>query len=67
MGSNCNGFFAFLGGAIVGAVAGVLLAPERGKVMRLRVRRALQERGLFLDEDQLDVLLSRVTVSEEEV
>ena len=33
---------AFLGGAIVGAVAALLFAPEKGSVARKKIKKALQ-------------------------
>ena len=38
-----NGLLAFLGGAVVGAVVGVLFAPEKGEVTRRKIGRAVQD------------------------
>lgn len=60
---NCNGFFAFLGGAVVGAVAALLLAPEKGENARARVRRSIQDytdrvdTAVFLSEDDIDEMV----------
>lgn len=60
---NCNGFFAFLGGAVVGAVAALLLAPEKGDKTRARVRRSLQDytdrvdTAVFLSEEDIDEMV----------
>lgn len=60
---NCNGFFAFLGGAVVGAVAALLLAPEKGDKTRARVRRSIQDytdrvdSAVFLTEDDVTAMV----------
>ena len=41
-----NYFFTFLGGAAVGAVAGLLLAPEKGSDLRERIAEALRSEEL---------------------
>lgn len=38
-----NGFMAFLGGAAIGAIVGILFAPEKGRVTRHRIRKAVDE------------------------
>lgn len=40
----------FLAGAAVGAVAGILYAPEKGAVTRERLRRGAQELAAELEE-----------------
>ena len=37
-------FFAFLGGAVVGAAVALLLAPEKGEVTRGKIREAVNSR-----------------------
>lgn len=38
-----NGVMAFLGGAVVGAIVGVLFAPEKGEVTRRKIGKAVVE------------------------
>lgn len=38
-----NGFLAFLGGAAVGAVVGILFAPDKGDVTRRKIKKAVDE------------------------
>lgn len=67
---NLGLFAAFLGGALVGAAAGVLFAPESGKETRRKLakegtrladalKEKLQERGLNISTKDLE------TISEE--
>lgn len=52
---NSNGFFAFLGGAVVGGIAALLLAPERGTKLRSRLKERISRLsdGVYLDEEQV--------------
>lgn len=63
-------FAAFIGGAALGAAAGILFAPESGRVTRRklvdqsnrmagRVKEALAERGISISKQDLE------TISEE--
>lgn len=51
---------AFIGGAVVGAAAGLLLAPEKGEDTRKKVREALEKSGIKLDKSDLEALVTRV-------
>ncbi len=52
-----NGFatvVAFVGGALVGAAAGILLAPEKGEDQRKKIKDALEKRGVKLSKEEFN-------------
>lgn len=57
---------AFLGGAIVGAGAALLLAPEKGEDLRKRVCDILRKRGILCTESDVDSLVEQLTQSLED-
>lgn len=59
--------FAFLGGAIVGAAAALLFAPEKGEDLRERIKEILRRNGLFPSEDDLDEVVERIAAEIEAV
>ena len=44
----------FLGGAFLGAVIALLLAPESGDETREKIKSKLEEKGIKLSKEQLD-------------
>lgn len=51
---------AFLGGAIIGAAAGLMFAPEKGDDQRKKIREALAKSGVKLDKEELEKLVDRI-------
>lgn len=51
---------AFLGGAAVGAVVGILMAPEKGEDTRARIVRILKEKGISLKKEDIDELVQKI-------
>lgn len=51
---------ALLGGAAMGAVAALLLAPKSGAETRQQIIDIVREKGIKLNKEELDALCSRV-------
>ncbi len=51
---------AFLGGAAVGAVCGVLFAPEKGVDTRQKIVDALRKKGISLKGKELEELVDEI-------
>lgn len=56
-----NYFITFIGGALVGAAAGILLAPEKGIDTRERIVEALRKRGIRLNRKEMNALVDDIT------
>lgn len=52
---------AFLGGAAVGLIMGLLLAPEKGSETREKLASYLESKGIKLSREELDELIKVVT------
>lgn len=52
---------AFLGGALVGAAAAILFAPEKGEDLRERICKILRRNGVVCSEQDVDALVARLT------
>lgn len=51
--------YAFLGGAIVGAAASILFAPEKGEDLRNQIKSILRKHGL-LKGSEMDELVEQI-------
>lgn len=58
---NYNLLYAFLGGALVGAGAAILFAPEKGEDLRRRIKDLLRKKGIICTESEIDVLVEQLT------
>lgn len=58
--------FAFLGGAIVGAAAALLFAPEKGEDLRERIKDILRRNGV-IPADEIDEVVERIAAEIEAV
>ena len=59
--SNLSVLYAFVGGAIVGAAAAVLLAPEKGADIRRKIKELLQQKGILCSDNEIDALVEQLT------
>lgn len=50
-----------MGGAIVGAGAAVLFAPEKGEDLRRRIKDVLRKKGILCTENEIDALVEQLT------
>ena len=56
---------AFVGGAIVGCGAALLLTPEKGTDVRKRIVDILNKRGVRISDSEVDAFVAELAASEE--
>jgi len=52
---------AFIGGAVVGAVAALLFAPEKGENLRERIADYLRKCGCRRNDDEIDAIVKEIS------
>ncbi len=55
-----NVLVAFVGGAAVGAVVGMLFAPEKGEDTRRKIIKLIHEKGIKLNHEEMDDLVDKI-------
>ena len=60
-----NVLYAFLGGAIVGCSAALLLAPEKGSDVRARICDLVRRKGIKISDAEVDELVAELARAEE--
>lgn len=60
-----NILYAFLGGAIVGCSAALLLAPEKGEDVREKICSLIKRKGIKISDAEVDELVAELARTEE--
>lgn len=60
-----NILYAFLGGAIVGCSAALLLAPEKGADIRAKICDLVKRKGIKISDAEVDELVAELARAEE--
>lgn len=60
-----NILYAFLGGAIVGCSAAILLAPEKGADVRAKICELVKRKGIKISDAEVDALVAELAREEE--
>ena len=58
--------YAFLGGALVGASAAILFAPEKGSDLRSRIKEMLKKNGIDCSDDEVEQLVKQISAQMED-
>ena len=62
---NSGLIYAFLGGAVVGALGAILFAPEKGSDLRKRIKEILKRRGIDFTDDDVEELIDQISAQVE--
>ena len=62
---NSGLIYAFLGGAVVGALAAILFAPAKGSDLRKRIKEILKRRGIDFTDDDVEELIDQISAQVE--
>lgn len=62
MNGNFSILYAFIGGALVGAVAALLFAPEKGEDLRAYIKDVLKNKGICDCDSHVDEIVEKLTV-----
>lgn len=60
-----NLLYAFLGGAVVGCGAALLLAPEKGADVREKLCKMLKKKGIKISDADVDELVAELSAAAE--
>ena len=60
-----NILYAFLGGALVGCSAAILLAPEKGADVRAKICDLVKKKGIKISDAEVDELVAELARAEE--
>lgn len=60
-----NILYAFLGGAIVGCGAALLLAPKKGSDVREKICKILRRKGIRISDSEVDALVAELAGNED--
>lgn len=52
--------YAFLGGALVGAIAALLFAPADGEKTRAQIKNLLKKKGVKISDEEVDDLVAEL-------
>lgn len=63
---SSGSFGAFLGGAALGFVTALLLAPMKGEDFRSRLNKKLREHSIILSDTEVDELIAKLEYDDEE-
>ena len=58
--------YAFLGGAVVGGLAAILFAPEKGSDLRARIKELLKKNGIDFSDDEVEQLVKQISAQIED-